>query len=279
MAGKVAPDEPLAVLAGRQHGVVERDQARRLGFTDHEIDGRITRGLLRPLHRGVYLVGGAQLTRYGHWMAATLAGGPGAALSHRSAAELWTLIPGCSSFVDVTVPGRGGRKRRKGLAIHRFHQAPQVLRRRAIPVTTPLRTLRDFKLTTDGLTFDRAVAEAERLRLCTSQELDDLLPVHTPTQNEFEQRFLKLCEQHRIPRPECQAEIGPYKLDFLWPAQFLIVETDGRATHGTRQAFEDDRARSAELTIMGYRVLRFTWLQLTDRPEWVARTVLAALGV
>ena len=79
--------------------------------------------------------------------------------------------------------------------------------------------------------------------------------------------------------PKCQAEIGPYTPDFLWPAQSLIVETDGRATHGTRQAFEGDRARSAELTIMGYRVLRFTWRQLTEQPGWVAQTVLAALGV
>jgi len=126
---------------------------------------------------------------------------------------------------------------------------------------------------------DRAVSEAERLRLCTREELDDLLPVHTPTQNDFEQRFLKLCEQHGIPRPECQAEIGLYKPDFHWPAQFLIVATDGRATHGTRQAFEEDRARSAELTIMGYPVLRFTWRQLTEQPEWVAQTVFAALRV
>lgn len=86
------------------------------------------------------------------------------------------------------------------------------------------------------------------------------------------------CDDHAIPRPLCQVWIGNYRADFLWPEQLLIVETDGHATHGTRQAFEHDRARDVELTTAGWRVLRFTWRQLTGEPEWLVRTLRQALG-
>ena len=281
MGGKPATahlEAGLLTLAGRQHSVVARIQLCRLGFTDRQIDRRIERGWLRPVHRGVYAVGGASLTREGHWMAATLALGQGAALSHRSAAELWTLIPGCSSLMHVTAPSTGGRSRRRGLIVHRFQRPPRVILKRGVPVTTPLRTLEDLKGGVDRLTFDRAVTEAERLRLCTKKELDEVLPIHTPTANKFEQRFLKLCKAHSIPRPQCQEWIRDYRADFLWPDRKLIIETDGYDTHGTRMAFEDDRARDVELSTHGYTVLRFTWRQLTERPDWVARKVVEALG-
>ncbi|MDQ3587335.1 MAG: DUF559 domain-containing protein [Actinomycetota bacterium] len=282
MSGKLATvplEAGLLALAGRQHRVVARVQLRQLGLSGDQIDWRIKRGWLQPMHRGVYQVGPGAPTREGHWMAAVLAIGEGAALSHRSATELWGLIAGCSSPVHVIAPTTNGRTSRARLVVHRFKEPAKMTYRRRIPVTTPLRTLRDLEPTTDRLTFDRAVAEAQRLRLCTKEELDALFPIHTPTQNEFEQRFLKLCAHHGIPRPRCQAELGPYHPDFLWPAQSLIVETDGYASHGTRTAFEDDRARDVELKIKGYTLLRFTWLQLTERPEWVARTVLEALTV
>ena len=176
----------------------------------------------------------------------------------------------------MTVPGAGGRGRRSGLVVHRA-QASSVVGRRGIPVTTPLRTLRDLRA--GRRKFERAVAEAQRLGLISKSEADALLPAGRPPANRFERRFLELCAEHRIPRPTRQAEIGPYTVDFLWPAQFLVVETDGHATHGTRKAFEEDRARDADLTTRGYRVLRFTWRQLTERPGWVAQTVLAALTV
>ncbi len=174
-------------------------------------------------------------------MAAVLAAGDGAALSHRSAAELWGLIPGCSSPVHVTVTGAGGRARRPGLVVHRSRTP--TTRHKGIPVTTPLRTLRDLKAARP--TFERAVSEAQRTRLISKAEADALLPDGKPAANRFERRFLRICKEHGIPKPICQAEIGPYTVDFLWPAQFLIVETDGHATHGTRTAFEEDRARDA----------------------------------
>lgn len=208
-------------------------------------------------------------------MAAVLAAGPGAALSHRSAAELWGLLPGCSSPVHVTVPGAGGRARRRGMVLHRA-RVPTV-RHRAVPVTEPLRTLRDLR--TGRLAFERAVAEAERRRLIGHTDAAALLPDGNPTQNDFEEAFLTICREHGIAPPTCQVEIGPYTVDFLFAGQSVVVETDGRASHGTRAAFEDDRARDAELAARGYVVLRFTWRQLTQRPGWVARTLRAALTV
>ena len=265
----------LASLLQRQHGTVARRQLLAFGLSGDQVDWRVKRGRLRRVHQGVYAVAGTPATREAHWMAAVLAAGPGAALSHRSAAELWALIPGCSSPLHVTVPRAGGRARRSGLVIHRA-QAPTT-RHRGIPVTTPQRTLRDLKA--GRATFERAVSEAQRLRLISKPEADRLLPEGKPPPNRFERLFLRICKEHGVPKPTRQAEIGPYTVDFLWPAQFVVVETDGHATHGTRTAFEEDRARDAELATRGYRVLRFTWRQLTERPGWVAQTVLAALTV
>jgi very-short-patch-repair endonuclease len=265
----------LAKLLERQHGRVARWQLLALGLSGDQVDWRVKRGRLRRLHQGVYAVAGAPPSREGLWMAAVLAAGESAALSHRSAAELWGLIPGCSMPIHVTVPGTAGRAKRGGLVIHRG-EVPSTIHR-GVPVTTPLRTL--VALRTTRRVYEHAVAEAQRTRRISKAEADGLLPEGKPPSNRFERLFLRICEEHGIPKPTRQAEVGPYRVDFLWPAQFLVVETDGHATHGTRTAFEDDRARDAELATRGYRVLRFTWRQLTERPGWVAQTVLAALRV
>jgi very-short-patch-repair endonuclease len=117
--------------------------------------------------------------------------------------------------------------------------------------------------------FERAVSEARRLRLIDGPQAERFLPDGSPGQNRFERRFLKVCRDHGIARPVCQATVGPYTVDFLWPQQRLVVETDGREAHGTPEAF-DDRARDVELEARGYAVLRFTWRQLSRRPGWVA---------
>jgi very-short-patch-repair endonuclease len=142
-------------------------------------------------------------------------------------------------------------------------------------VTTPERTLRDLR----GRQRERAASEAQRLRLIGPELAGRLLPEGRPAANRLERRLLRLCRDHGLPRPVCQATIGPYTVDFLWPAQFLVVETDGHDAHGTRLAFEEDRARDAELATRGYRVLRFTWRQLSERGGWVAGTLQAALTV
>ena len=102
------------------------------------------------------------------------------------------------------------------------------------------------------------------------------------TESELEERFLTLCLDAGIRRPRVNEWIvldgGAVKADFLWPEESLIVETDGRRVHGTRRAFEHDRQRDQRLALAGYRVVRFTWKQITAEPEQVVATVSALLG-
>ena len=288
MSGKL--DKRLLDLAARQHSVIARRQLLGLGFSRDQVDWRAQRGWLRPVHRGVYALGRTGLAREGVWMAATLALGDRAALSHRSAAELWALIPGCSSPVHVTVPG-GGRRRRRGLAVHRSPAEAELTRKRGIPVTKPARTLIDLAETAPRRQLERATDEAVRQRLTTEVQLGQAIGRHpgrpgaaklkallgdhqtgtTATENEFEELLIGICDDFGIARPRCQEPVGPYRPDFLWPDRRLIVEADGWESHGTRKAFEADRRKDAELNALGWTVLRFTHRQMTRDREWVAR--------
>jgi very-short-patch-repair endonuclease len=98
-----------------------------------------------------------------------------------------------------------------------------------------------------------------------------LEPDHT--RSELEARFLGLCRRHRIPQPEVNVSIDRYVVDFLWPAARLVVELDGYHAHSGRAAFEADRARDADLTQLGYDVVRLTWRQLVSEPRVTATTV------
>jgi len=292
-------DQLIGTLAGRQHGVLARRQLLAVGLTSDQIDRRLALGRLIVLYRGVYALGHRPLTREGEWMAAVLACGEGAVLSYRSAAAHWGLIRRCPPFIDVTV--RHGKPSSRGrLIVHRSPQlANQDIRTKlGIPITSPARTLLDYAEVATRRELERALDETERLRLCSQRQITAVIArcfgrqggsrlkavLHdhaagtTATVNDFEELFLALCESHGIPRPEVNAKLGRYRPDFLWREHKLIVETDGRQTHGTRRAFEDDRARDAELRTSGYRVLRFTWRQLTRDPDWVARKLRAALA-
>jgi hypothetical protein len=246
----------------------------------------------------VYAAGHDRLTQYGLWMASVLASGNDAVLSHRSAAALWGLFP-AATLVEVTVP-RTGRTSRGTLLIHRSARLPSadVTKRHGIPVTRPARTLLDLAEVVCRRELERALDEAERLRLGTERLLRSAIERHpgriggarlyaalrehplgsTATANPLEEAFLSVCDGHGIARPEVNVALLRYRVDFLWRAHGLIVETDGHETHGTRTAFERDRARDAELTTAGWRVLRFTWRQVDREPEWVAAKVRQALS-
>ncbi len=277
--GALAGEPRLAALLRRQHDVVARRQLRALAFSERTIGSWVKRGLLVRVDRGVYTVGRHRLTREGRWMAAVLATGNGAALSHGSAAALWGLCSS-ASLVDVVRPGHSGRGRRGLVTVHSSVRlgVKEVTRHADIPVTRPERTLIDLAEVTERRPFERALDDAVRLKLTTevrlrqaterhpgrpgAAELKAVLSEHatgtTATENDFEELLLSICDQHGIPRPECQQKLGPYRPDFRWPGQRLIVETDGFATHGTRLAFESDRERDVELKIAGWTVLRFT---------------------
>jgi very-short-patch-repair endonuclease len=208
-------------------------------------------------------------------MAAVLAGGSHAVLSHTSAGELWGMLrsrrPPSTAGVDVdahvTIPTQAGRRQRSGIVIHRSRtlDASQVTRRLGIQVTTPSRTLTDLRRLLPQPQFAAALREAEYLGLPVAEVLEP-----DRTRSELEARFLALCRRHRLPRPEVNHTVGAFTVDFLWPAQGLVVEVDGWDTHRTRAAFENDRARDLELKLRGYQVVRFTWRRITQDPAGVA---------
>jgi hypothetical protein len=290
MGGKRATDRTIASLAGAQHGVAARWQLVALGLGNDAIDGRLARGRLHPLHRGVFAVGHTALKAEGRWMAAVLALGGNAVLSHATAARAWELRPS-EGTIHVTVPGDAGRRRRTGLRVHRSRALTpsDTTTHRGIPITTPARTIVDLARTLTGRPLEQALDLADRRRLIDFGEfkrrpipssLQAVLSLYTAgatvTRSEMEERFLALCDEHGLPRPEVNTRIEGEEVDFAWPGQRLIVEVDGYAYHRSPTAFESDRERDVKLVLAGWRVLRFTWTQLTRRPAWVARSVTGA---
>jgi very-short-patch-repair endonuclease/predicted transcriptional regulator of viral defense system len=290
----------LARLAAHQHGVVTLRQLYSLGFSDSQVRTRVASGWLHRVHRGVLVVGRPAVTAEGNWLAAVLACGEGSILSHQSAAELWGIRRRTAATIDVTAPRGGGRRPRPGITVHRVQGVRQDERafHRRIPATTPARTVLDLASKLPYRQLERAVDEAERLGLCTGEDLDEIVRRHagragvgalrflleehragsTATCNDFEEKFLALCRRHRLPQPGVNVSLLDYIVDFLWPRAKLVVELDGRATHGTRRAFQEDRDRDGRLTVAGYRVLRFTWWDVTRRPAVVADRVRRMLG-
>lgn len=299
MRREVETDWAIAALAGAQGGVISREQLLILGLSGAAIDHRVRAGRLHPVHRGVYAVGHRVVSAEGRWMAAVLACGGGAALSHESAAAAWEIRRADAGSVHVTAAGHTGRRRRAGIHLHRTRSLPPVelTTHRGIAITTPARTLLD--LAADGLRgrpLEQALDRAELLRLdfadlraaleahptrSGSPALRALLSRYTAgstvTRSELEERFLALCDRYAVPRPNVNTCLeGGIEVDFVWPAARLVVEVDGYAFHRSPAAFEQDRARDVALVLTGYRVLRFTWTQVTRRPREVARALQRA---
>jgi predicted transcriptional regulator of viral defense system len=297
-------DAAIAALAGSQHGVVSREQLLGLGLGRGAVAVRLQRSGLHALHRGVYAVGHRALGREARWLAAVLASGSGAALSHRSAAALWGIRASSGTRVEVAVP-HGGRSK-AGIHVHRIVlAADERTVERAIPVTTPARTLLDLAAVLPPHQIERAIEQAEVLRLSDAIALEALVARHprragtralrrilgdarigeTVTRSELERRFLVFLDDHGLPRPLVNAPlelpVGWIEADCLWRAERLVVELDGYASHGTRTSFERDRARDRALQVAGWRVLRITWRHLRTQPDTVAadlRRLLAGRG-
>jgi Transcriptional regulator, AbiEi antitoxin/Protein of unknown function (DUF559)/AbiEi antitoxin C-terminal domain len=299
MEGKSAQrsvDRVIADLAAAQHGVVSRAQLVALGLTAKAVDSRLQRGRLHTLHRGVYAVGHKAVGIRGRRIAAVLACGPCAVLSHRSAADLWELRRTDSPRIDVTVPTRAGRATRSGLHVHRAALEPfEATTHDGIPVTTPTRTLLDLAEVLPRRALERAADQAEVLRLFDLVAVHDTIDAHPHrhgaarlrrllavhdlgenlTRSELEERFLGLCERAGVPRPAVNARVAGLEVDFYWPHTRLVAEVDGLTYHHTRAAFERDRERDAHLLLEGIRTVRLTRRRLVSEPDEVARLVLA----
>jgi len=207
-------------------------------------------------------------------MAAVLALGGQAFISHRSAAALWRMLPAQDGPIDMTLPRSSGREKRPGLTIHRSRtlNTQVTTRRSGIPLTNAARTLRDLRRTVSQPMFRKALRRALDLRLIRSSGIAEA----DLSRSELERLFLTLCRRHRLPQPEVNVRIGPYEVDFLWRDRGLIAETDGFRHHGGRASFEADRARDAHLQSAGFRVVRFTYRQVKEKAA-VVQTLRALL--
>lgn len=217
-------DPRLARLARRQYGVVSRAQFVRLGIGPTGIEARVRSGRLQRIYRGVYAVGHSALRLEGHWLAAVIACGSGAVLSHQSAAALWEIRPSGANTVDVTVRTRGGRARRAGLRVHRSSRlaSAELTVRDGIPVTTVARTLLDLADVLPGQALKRAIDEAEY------RNLFDLTSVTAAVENNPGRRGATLLRLSETPAERTRSELERAFLD--------VIERSGLPRPGSRCA-------------------------------------------
>lgn len=291
--GRSQPDLVIARLAARQHGVVSRAQLLELRLGRGAIDHRVARKRLHPLHHGTYALAPGALSEEARWMAAVLAAGARAVLSHWSAAHLWRLLPGGGPTTHVTSPVRG--KRRAGVTLHAAElPSDEVTVRRGIPVTAPGRVILDLAPHAAISSLHQLLANAERVRPWPGPSIPELLKRYprragTPKlraaaaqprvmlRSELEARFLHLLGEWGFPRPQLNVAIDGCECDCVWHEERLVVELDGFATHATRFAFERDRERDRKLQAAGWTVIRITWRQLAEDPAAIRRDLARLL--
>lgn len=283
-------------LAAKQHGVVARRQLLELGLSAQSIQHRLARRRLHRVHRGVYAVGRPALSREGHWMAAILACGRGAALSHESAAALWGIGP-LPATLEVTIPVASPR-RCDGVCVHRRPNllATHVTVHKAIPVTKPVRTAIDLATRLNPARLERAINEADGLGLFSPERLLAALDDHPGvrgvgplrsllgarifrlTDSELERRFLRIVEKARLPYPLTQQSVGGFRVDFFWPDLGLVVETDGLTYHRTPSQQARDRVRDQTHLAAGLTPLRFTHAQVRFESGYVSETLVSLVS-
>ena len=253
--------------------MVTRIQLLNAGFNVKAIEYRLRIGRLHRLHRGVYAVGHRPPSPLARAMAAVLACGTGAVLSHRSAAVLWEIVPRRPGPIDVTARSY---HQRRGINTHRSPTLTRtdITRHYGIPITTPARTLHDLARVLPGDALTRAVNEARIRNLISNREHDT-----GTTRSYLEDEFLRFIDHYDLPTPEVNQRVAGYEVDMLWRDERLIVELDSRTFH--RHTFEEDRERDAHLLSVGFTTLRITKRRLTDRPQREAdrlRTLLSGEG-
>lgn len=274
----------LREVGAAQHGVAGRSQLMARGIAGDTVDRLVRNGRLVTLGRGVYQVGPVPLERSAE-ASAVLRCGVGCRLSHMSAAVLHELMAvRAHQPVEVTVERRR-RRRVEGVRIHRVRvllpdEATAVA---GLPVTTPSRTLLDLAATMAARDVEQALAKALRTRHVTKDDVALMLERHPRhggapllaqlieieggpafTRSEAEEKLLRIVRQAGLPGPEVNARVLGYEVDFLWRQSRVVVEVDGWAYHNSARSFVADRRRDAELAAAGYRVLRFTWADVSE---------------
>lgn len=272
-------DRALAHRAGRQDGVVTRSQCVAIGFSEDDLDAMLRNGRLHRVHRGVYHVGHASLSDRARLRAALFAVGDDAVISHRSAAALWGLLS-WDGHPELTTTLRS-QNQLKGLLVHRVRNAPRATGHQGFRLTTPEQTILDLgSIPIPSKQLLRAVGEAEYQRILSRDRLRDISrgrkgatvvrealgDAPSPTHSVLEEQFLRLLRRAELPEPDVNAWIGGRQVDFLWPQQRVIVETDGWAAHGRRDSFDRDRARDLDFEARGYRTARISQTNLRRKP-------------
>jgi predicted transcriptional regulator of viral defense system len=297
-------DAEVGRLAVVQNGVVTHEQLDELGLNDQAVAKRVARGRLHRIHQTVYSLTPRVMTERGKFMAAVLACGPDAVLSHRSAAYLWGLVDSCEGPIDVTAPNRRGRSP-DGVAAHRDGSLQPIDKTavHGVPCMSVARTVLDFAGVAPEWEVRKVVAEAEVLGILDKAELRSLLkrsrrrrgvarlrlildtihPQTKRTRSELERMFLRMCERASVPEPEVNVWLptpsgARYQADFLWREARLIVETDSRRFHDTDSAFVSDRKRRQQLELARWRVSQCTWEEVEHEPRRLALTVRALIA-
>ncbi len=274
--------------ARRQHGVLTRGQLLDLGFSPEAIKHRVRTGRLHPIFRGVYAVGRRELGREGRWTAAVLACGPGAALSHRSAAALWGFGEEHEAYIDVSVR-RDSEARLRGIRCHRRPALPAsaIAMRRNIPLTEPVQTFLDLATVAGPKTLERAINDADKRDAIDPDALRKALDAHAGeagvrplcrildkhtfrlSDDELERLFRPLAAAAGLPVPRTKAMVDEFEVDFFWPDLGLVVETDGWRYHRTPAAQTRDALRFQVHTAAGRTPLRFSHWQVKYEPRHV----------
>lgn len=279
-------------LAGRHGGVVSRTQLARQGMTAGAIARAVRASRLHRIYPAVYAVGHRALTIEGCLVAALLHAGPGAALSHATAAWWWGLTDAAPRRIHVSAPGR--RRSRHEVCVHHPRSFDRQYHRH-LPVTPVPRTLLDCAAAFSFNQLRRALAEADYLGLLNDREvtralgpghhgaacLRQALAKHRPelarTRSVLEERFLALCETTDLLLLEVNATVAGLEVDAVWRARGVVVELDGQTAHGGDRSVGRDRDRELRLRAAGYVVLRYSWEQITRAPERVIADLTPAL--
>lgn len=293
-------EHDLLDLASRQHGLVERHQLFGLGYSEKAIRHRVARGRLVRAQPGVYRLGGAPETREQRLLAACLAAGADAAVSHRAAAHEWGLAA-FPDTVEIVTP-RPRWPRLRGVHVHRSMdlKPDHIAWRHRMPVTKPVRTLVDLGAVApwavaDGLekglsvrlfgvaSADAALDEFGRQGRTGigifRRAVDDRALGREVPDSVLEARMARLLRAQGLPAPRFQFWVTKeLRVDFAYPELLVAIEVDGFAIHGTASAMTADFVRQNRLVELGWTVIRFTWQQVVRQPESVARTILVTLA-
>jgi len=282
-------------LVREQYGVIARRQLLRLGYSSGQIEQRLRNGRLHRLFPGVYAVGRPEVTRQGWWMAATLAAGEGAALSHGSGAALYGIRDEPAGPIHVSVP-LTARRSRDGIEVHRRKLLPSeyATHERILVATVPV-IVTDLAAELRRGPLESAINQADILGLTTTPKLRaavDAMPIRPGrrnlretidrrtfrfTRSALERAFIPLAMGAGLSRPDTACMVCGWEVDFYWPAIGLVVETDSLTYHRTAQAQDKDRRRDQAHIAAGLTPLRFTHSQIRYEPGYV-RAMLATVA-